>query len=94
MVPERRVYLREIRLPRVSGIVRQFESTRGQVPRLSKLHEGKNTRIENHHLHSPILMVNIVVRGGLLVNPLEWVPRERVAAVVIDTFHDREIDKP
>lgn len=39
-------------------------------------------------------MVNIVVRGGLLINPLERVPRERVAAVVVDTFHNREIDEP
>ena len=39
-------------------------------------------------------MVNIMVSGGLLVNPLEWVPRERVAAVVVNTFHDREVDEP
>lgn len=41
MVPERRIHLREICLTTVSGVVRRFECTRGQVLRLSKIHEGK-----------------------------------------------------
>ena len=42
------------------------------------------------HLDAPALMMHIMERRILLIQPLQRVPREAIPAMVVDPFHDRD----
>lgn len=39
-------------------------------------------------------MMNVMKQSILLIHPLQWVPRNRVPAVIIHCFEDRHAYKP
>ena len=44
--------------------------------------------VEKTYLDAPALMMHVVKRGVLLVEPLQWIPRQPVSAMIVYAFHN------
>ena len=93
MIPESCVYLRKVFLCTISKISPRRTKHARQKSKGGGA-EQRERRIDISYLNPPVLMVNIVECSRLLAEPLKWVPRERVTAVIITAFHHRETDEP
>ena len=47
-------------------------------------------RMGSTHLDAPALMMHIMERRVLLIQPLQWIPGDSIPAMVVDAFHDRD----